>query len=96
MPGAGLKTVHVRISGRVQGVWYRGWTVAQAQRLGVKGWVRNRADGTVEAVFQGTDAGVDTMIELCREGPPSARVGGITVEPAAPQDFTGFTQRPTE
>lgn len=96
MPGVGLKSVHVRISGRVQGVWYRGWTVEQAQRLGLTGWVRNRADGSVEAVFQGTDAGVETMVKMCREGPSAARVGGITVEPTAPQDFMGFTQRPTE
>ena len=91
----GLKSVHVRISGRVQGVWFRGWTVEQANRLGLKGWVRNRADGTVEAVFQGHDAGVETMLKLCRQGPPSARVGGVTVEPSAPKDFDGFAQQPT-
>ncbi|MBI5121773.1 MAG: acylphosphatase [Rhodospirillales bacterium] len=92
---AGLKSVHVRISGRVQGVWFRGWTVEQARRLGLRGWVRNRADGTVEAVFQGSDAAVETMLKLCREGPPSARVGGVTVEPSSPKDFDDFQQQPT-
>ncbi|MDK9721637.1 MAG: acylphosphatase [Rhodospirillales bacterium] len=92
---AGLKSVHVRISGRVQGVWFRGWTVEQARRLGLKGWVRNRADGTVEAVFQGSDAAVEAMLKLCREGPPSARVGGVTVEPSSLRDFDDFQQQPT-
>jgi acylphosphatase len=93
---AGLKTVHVRISGRVQGVWYRGWTVETARRLGLAGWVRNRADGTVEAVFQGSDAAVDTMIGMCRQGPPAASVTAVVAEPAPPQDFQGFAQRATE
>ena len=48
-------TVRVRISGRVQGVWYRGWTVDEARRLGLSGWVRNRRDGSVEAVFSGPE-----------------------------------------
>ncbi|MBF0356246.1 MAG: acylphosphatase [Alphaproteobacteria bacterium] len=91
-----MKTAHVRISGRVQGVCYRAWTVEQAARLGLKGWVRNRADGTVEAVFQGSEAAVRTMIEMCRQGPSGARVGGLTVEPMPPQDFYDFKQRATE
>lgn len=88
-------TVRVRIRGRVQGVWYRGWTVDQARRLGLSGWVCNRLDGSVEAVFSGPEDAVRTMIERCREGPPGARVDSITeqheVEPPPP----GFRQIPT-
>ncbi|MBF0167078.1 MAG: acylphosphatase [Alphaproteobacteria bacterium] len=91
-----MKTSHVRISGRVQGVRYRAWAVEQAVRLGVTGWVRNRADGTVEAVFQGSEAMVKNMIEMCRQGPSGAKVGGLTVEPMPPQDFYDFKQRATE
>ena len=89
------KAVRVRVSGRVQGVWYRGWTVERATALGLAGWVRNRADGTVEALFSGAAAAVDTMVEECRRGPPAARVSGLTVSPdqiAGP----GFRQLPTE
>lgn len=93
---AGLKSVRLRISGRVQGVWYRGWAVENANRLGLAGWVRNRADGTVEAVFQGEAVSVDLMLTLCHEGPPAAHVSGIVVEPAAPETLAGFSQRPTE
>jgi acylphosphatase len=88
-------TIRVRITGRVQGVWYRGWTVDQALRLGLDGWVRNRRDGAVEAVFSGPEDVVRTMIALCRQGPPAAVVTKITeqveTEPAAP----GFRQAPT-
>ena len=66
------KGVRVVISGRVQGVWFRGWTVDEATARGLSGWVRNRRDGTVEAVFEGAPAAVDAMIEACRSGPPPA------------------------
>ncbi len=69
--------IQVLITGRVQGVWYRGWTVKQATRLGLDGWVRNREDGSVEAVFAGPDDQLGAMIDLCRQGPPAARVDGI-------------------
>jgi acylphosphatase len=91
----GTITIKIRITGRVQGVWYRGWTVDQARRLGLAGWVRNRRDGSVEAVFSGPQHAVRTMIEWCRQGPPGAMVSGITeqieTEPVAP----GFRQAPT-
>ena len=81
-------TVRVHIKGRVQGVWYRGWTVDQARRLGLSGWVRNRRDGSVEAVFSGPEQAVRAAIELCRQGPPAARVreGAEQIEtgPGAP------------
>ena len=83
-----MKRVRVVVSGRVQGVWFRGWTEDQARRRGLDGWVRNRRDGTVEALFQGEDREVDEMVDLCRQGPPFAQVHEVEVldesEPAAP------------
>jgi acylphosphatase len=86
---------HVRIEGRVQGVWYRGWTVEEARRRGLDGWVRNRRDGSVEAVFAGPGEAVDVMIEACHRGPPSARVERVTASPATEPVPAGFEQRPT-
>lgn len=87
------KTVRVLIQGRVQGVWYRGWTVEQASSRGLAGWVRNLSDGGVEALFSGPAAAVDSMVEACQSGPPAARVGLVQAEPAPPFDGTGFRQR---
>lgn len=87
--------VRVRIMGRVQGVWFRGWTVDQARRLGLAGWGRNRHDGSVEALFVGAADRVDAMLALCREGPPAARVDTIEAEPAQGMVGTGFVQKPT-
>jgi acylphosphatase len=89
-------TIRVRIRGRVQGVWYRGWTVNQARRLGVSGWVRNRRDGSVEAVFSGPEQAVQTMIHLCREGPPAARVSEVAEQIETAPVAPGFRQAPTE
>ena len=75
------KTVAVRIHGRVQGVCYRAWTVGEAERRGIDGWVRNRADGSVEALLHGPPDKVDAMIEACRAGPPAAQVARIDVAP---------------
>jgi acylphosphatase len=86
----------VRIRGRVQGVWYRGWTVDEAERRGLSGWVRNRRDGSVEALFAGDDAAIAEMIEACRHGPSMAEVESVTSEPAAAPPIPGFTQRPSE
>ena len=67
----------VVIRGRVQGVGYRAWVEMMAVEQGIEGWVRNRRDGAVEALFAGTEEVVLTMIELCRDGPPGARVDSI-------------------
>ena len=82
--------VLVRIEGRVQGVWYRGWTVQEAIRRRLAGWVRNRGDGSVEAVFAGPKPAVDQMIEACWRGPPSAKVTNVAVRPTDPPDRPGF------
>jgi acylphosphatase len=89
------KSVRVRITGRVQGVWYRGWTVDRARELGLSGWVRNRRDGSVEAVLAGDEAAVDDMLARLREGPPAARVDDVAVEHAAPPEEAEFRQMPT-
>lgn len=91
----GHKAVRVRISGRVQGVWYRAWTVENASELGLDGWVRNRLDSTVEALFVGPDAAVDEMIQRCRQGPERAEVTGLETEPALGITAKGFAKKPT-
>ena len=90
-----LKTCHLRIRGRVQGVGFRMYLQREAQRHGVSGWVRNRRDGTVEAVVQGEPDAVEAVIEWARHGPPSARVTDVDVN-TADGSYTGFEQRPTE
>ncbi|MCL6741111.1 acylphosphatase [Sphingomonas sp. RB56-2] len=68
---------HVRVSGRVQGVFFRAWTAEQARLLGVNGWVRNSPDGSVEAHLQGDRWAVRRLIELLHRGPPSANVDEV-------------------
>ena len=73
-----------RITGRVQGVWFRGWVREQARHVGLTGWVRNQPDGSVAALFVGPEAAVAAMLTLCRDGPPHARVLGVEITPVAP------------
>ncbi|GAB4149137.1 MAG: acylphosphatase [Sphingomonadales bacterium] len=87
--------VRARISGRVQGVCYRAWTVEQASRLGLKGFVRNRHDGSVEALFKGPAEQVDTMLALCWQGPPRATVTAVASEPAQGMVPDRFEQKPS-
>ena len=81
---------HVIISGRVQGVFFRVETQRAAERFGVSGWVRNRPDGTVEAVFEGGQTAVDAVLEWCREGPNMADVENVGLNW---QDYTGEFKR---
>ena len=90
-----MQSVHLRITGRVQGVGYRAWAIETAARLGLRGWVRNRADGSVEALIIGADDPVAAMIEACREGPFAARVTEVAVKEAADDGSAGFRPRPT-
>ena len=82
------------ITGRVQGVFYRGWTVETASALRLAGWVRNRRNGDVEALVQGVKVDVERLIQLAWQGPPAARVEDIAVEDAEIGDLAGFSQRP--
>eukprot|EP00250_Pteridium_aquilinum_P009190 c18502_g1_i1 orf=68-586(+) len=96
IPADSTKTVNVRIKGTVQGVFYRNWTMETARKLGLDGWVRNRRDGSVEAVFAGKPTAVDNMVESCRIGPPSAVVTNVIVQPVTLTVTPGFEKRPTE
>ncbi|MFD9096580.1 acylphosphatase [Streptomyces collinus] len=85
---------HVRVGGRVQGVFYRDTCRRLAEERGVAGWVRNLHDGDVEAVFEGTADGVDHMVRWAAEGPPSARVSRCTTTPEEPEGLTDFRVLP--
>jgi acylphosphatase len=83
------------ISGRVQGVGYREWMVEKARALGVSGWVRNRIDGSVEALVAGDTAAVEELLRLCRRGPRMAEVVSIDEDLADPPEHFGFRKVPT-
>jgi acylphosphatase len=86
---------HLLISGRVQGVGFRYSMAEEAGRLGATGWVRNRRDGTVEAVLDGPADAVDALLAWSRRGPPSARVTDVRVSEST-ETFEGFELRATE
>ena len=88
-------SAQIQIYGRVQGVWFRAWTVREATTLGLRGWVRNRSDGSVEALFAGDPAAVHAMIERCRIGPAAARVERIEERPGTQPVPETFVQLPT-
>ncbi len=88
-------TRHLRIEGRVQGVFYRASLIDEAERLGLAGWVRNRLDGSVEAVVQGAPASVQALIDWAHQGPPRAQVSAVHVAQAPAQAFAGFERRAT-
>lgn len=76
----GLVRIHLVVRGRVQGVWYRGSAREEALRLGIRGWARNRPDGSVEILAQGSAAAIDRFVAWCHEGPPLARVSSVERE----------------
>ena len=88
-----MRAKQLVITGRVQGVGYRDWMVAEAGRLGVHGWVRNRADGAVEALVYGDTAAVEELLRLCRRGPRMASVSRISESWAEPPDAPGCVRR---
>ncbi|HZU88370.1 MAG TPA: acylphosphatase [Stellaceae bacterium] len=93
---ASAKTVRLSITGKVQMVGYRAWALETATDLGLRGWVRNRRDGSVEALLSGPEDAVEAMIRACRRGPPAARVAAVDIAAAADDGSPGFTARPTE
>lgn len=84
---------HVFVSGTVQGVYYRATTRDTARDRGVAGWVKNLADGRVEAVFEGQEDAVESMIEWCHEGSPAADVDSVSVDYEEPAGLEGFEIR---
>jgi acylphosphatase len=93
--GSAVRAVRVRIGGRVQGVGFRYWTQDAAGELGLSGWVRNRRDGSVEALFSGPRDPVAEMLERCREGPRAAHVTTVTVLEEGGVAPAGFGVLPT-
>ncbi|GAA4323990.1 acylphosphatase [Flaviaesturariibacter amylovorans] len=86
-----MRTVHIQVTGTVQGVFYRATAHEVAEQLGLAGWVRNRADGSVEALAQGTDEQVEAFITWCHQGPRRAVVTGVQVEEVpAKEAMRGF------
>jgi acylphosphatase len=94
---SGAVTRQIRVGGRVQGVGFRASLQGEARKAGVAGWVRNRADGTVEALLHGPAHAVEAIVAWARRGPPGARVSDIRVSPGAPDEVPGthFELRPT-
>ena len=83
------------ITGRVQNVFYRDWLVEQAQGIGITGWVRNRADGSVEAMVSGSSEMIAAIVAKARQGSPASRVADVAVEDAPEQAFERFEKKPT-
>lgn len=89
-----LETLLVRVTGRVQGVGFRLATVRRAHMLGVRGWVRNNDDGSVEALIQGEPDAIDQMLTWLHQGPPAARVDGLeSTQSDTPRRFSHFEQQ---
>lgn len=88
-------TRRINVRGRVQGVFFRDWTVGEAQALGLDGWVRNRRDGSVEIVAAGAADRVAALIERCREGPPAAAVSAVDVAESEEAVEAGFRRAAT-
>jgi acylphosphatase len=84
---------HVRIAGRVQGVFFRAWTSEQAGALGIAGWIRNCADGSVEAHLEGEENAVRQLVERLYKGPPSAHVKEVKVEESEAEELDRFEVR---
>ena len=85
-----MAAVRVTVSGRVQGVFFRDTCARQARSEGLAGWIRNRADGRVEAWFEGSPEGVEKLVAWCRQGPPHARVSGVEAAWQEPASLDAF------
>jgi acylphosphatase len=88
-----LTRKRVIVSGRVQGVFFRDTARRRADAAGVSGWVRNTAEGSVEAVFEGDPASVEQLVDFCRRGPSRAEVASVEVTEEEPEGLTGFQVR---
>ena len=90
-----LTTLRMKIEGSVQAVGYRHFAITEANRLGLDGWVRNRSDGTVEALISGDTKKVEQFIMACAKGPPGSRVNNFELHKAEPPAEKGFHRRPS-
>jgi acylphosphatase len=88
-----MATQRIFVSGRVQGVTYRDWTVRTAKKFGLTGWVRNLSDGRVEILADGDEESIGHLVEACREGPTMARVDNVSAAPDTDKPVKGFTKR---
>lgn len=86
-----MPTNHLIIKGKVQGVFYRASAREEAKKLGVVGWIKNTADGNVEALVSGTDSQLEAFFAWCRQGPRNARVTNVIISPAEEKAFEKFT-----
>ena len=91
----GVEARQILVRGRVQGVFYRNWTVATAKRLGISGWVRNLRSGEVEILAMGDTPALDALVGECRKGPPAAVVEEVLVSEAVSEPLAGFSKRLT-
>ena len=89
------KALHAVITGRVQGVGYRAWAANRATQMGLRGWVRNRRDGSVEAVFKGEEQAVVRMLDECWRGPRGAAVRDVVATSVPDEGWHDFSVRPT-
>jgi len=85
--------LQVRVTGLVQGVFFRAWARDEAQALGVSGWIRNCSDGSVEALLEGEAEAIEELIDLLREGPPGAQVEDVEIEEADREGLSSFEVR---
>ena len=90
-----ITALHVIVEGRVQGVGYRAFVEREAKARGLKGWVRNRSDGSVEAVFLGEEEDIESMMVACHRGPRMAMVRAVQRMPHPPGEWTDFVVWPT-
>jgi acylphosphatase len=90
-----MRTVRLIVTGRVQGIGYRMWAERTASALGIRGWVRNRADGSVELHASGEEDAIAALIEACRQGPRAAVVSDIAIEDAEDDGSVAFSTRET-
>ena len=90
-----LTHLRLRIEGKVQDIGYRDYVIVEARRLGIDGWIRNRADGTVEALVSGANKVVETLVGLCMKGSPGAKVHNVEMHKAEAPPEKGFHRRPT-
>jgi len=88
-----MSQIHVRVTGRVQGIGYRAWVMEQAEVFGLSGWVRNLGDGSVEAVFAGDHSLISDMLNRLWQGPAGTRVTDVAPEPYEDEVLQGFEVR---